>query len=122
MMLNSKAMVGLIKATPEKRYKSFLNTVTDLEEVWLLSSQTGQTTLTVDDFIHVLIWPREEFCKSMISDGQKPISIEIHHFLEECKALDDSIRFMVFPTNENSYVVTAKQLCLDIQEHLDELE
>ncbi len=120
-MLSSKAIAGLLKATPEKRYKSFLNMVADLEQVWLLSS-TDRETPTVKSITHMSLWPCKEFCELMVSTGQKPISIEIHYFLEQIKALNDSVIFMIFPTNENSYEVTAKQLCLDIQEHLDELE
>ncbi len=53
--------------------------------------------------------------------NDKPVSIEIHKFLEKCKTLDKSIRFMVFPTDVDTYVVTADRLREDIQEHLDEL-
>lgn len=121
-MLNSKAMNGLLNAPPDKRYKSFLNTVADLQEVWLLSSQDGEATLTLNGFIHVLLWPREEFCRLMMTHDQETMPIEVHDFLEKCKKLDNSTRFMVFPTKENSYIVTAEQLCRDIQDHLDEVE
>lgn len=121
-MLSEKAINGLIKASPEKRYKNFLNTVTDLEEVWLLYSENGYATADFDGFIHILLWPQKEFCKYNISKDKKPCSLEIHEFLEKCKDLDNSIRFMVFPTDINSYVVTAEQLCSDITEHLEEIE
>ena len=121
-MLNKKAIDGLTKASPEKRYRSFLNTVTDLEAVWLLLSEDGYATFDADGFTHVLVWPREEFCRFPLSENDKPVSIEIHKFLEKCKTLDKSIRFMVFPTDVDTYVVTADQLREDIQEHLDELE
>lgn len=121
-MLNSKAMEGLINSSPEKRYKSFLNTVADLEEVWLLSSKEGYATFDENDYINVLVWPRKEFCELFMSSDEKAVSIEIHKFLENCKKMEDNIRFMVFPNNFDSYVVTVEQLCLDIQEHLDELE
>ena len=121
-MLNKNAIEGLINSTPEKRYKSFLNTVTDLEEVWLLCSNEGYATFDEDGFINVLLWPQKEFCDYFISNNEEAVSIEIHDFLEKCKELDDTIRFMIFPTNVDSYVVTIEKLCLDIQEHLDELE
>ena len=121
-MLNEKAINGLTKASPEKRYKNFLNTVTDLEEVWLLSSKNGYATVEFDGFIHILLWPQKEFCKCVFSEDEKPCSFEIHEFLEKCKNLDNSIRFMVFPTEVDSYVVTAEQLYSDIAEHLEEIE
>lgn len=120
-MIGDKAIEGLLKADPQKRYRSFLDTVTDREEVWLLSSEEGEATVELDGVLHVLVWPRKEFCELMMSSDQ-PVPIEIHEFLEQCNSLDDSVRFMVFPTNENSYIVTAEQLCTDIQAHLDELE
>lgn len=121
-MLTEKAFNGLIKASPEKRYKNFLNTVADLEEVWLLYSEDGYVTIDFDGFIHILLWPQKEFCECFMSENEKPLSIETHEFLEKCKDLDSTIRFMVFPTDINSYVVTAKQLYSDITEHLEEIE
>ena len=121
-MLNDKALNGLIKASPEKRYKSFLNTITDLEEVWLLISKEGYALIELDGLMHVLVWPRKEFCEFLLSEGEKPISIEIHDFLNKCRSLDKTLRFMVFPTETDSYVVTAERLCEDIQAHLEEIE
>ena len=120
-MLNKKAIEGLLKTTPEKRYNSFLNTVTDREEVWGLIS-SDQNALAVNDDGCILLWSYKEFCELMLSPGYKPKAIEVHDFLEQCKALDHSVGFSIFPTKENSYVVSAEQLCSDIQEHLDELE
>lgn len=121
-MLNPKAIEGLIKSSPEKRYRNFLNTVTDLEEVWLLCSEEGYATYDMDGIIHVLIWPRKEFCECFRSIDEKVVSIEIHDFLKYCKEIDNNIHFMVFPTNNDTYIVTLDQLYVDIMEHLDEIE
>lgn len=56
------------------------------------------------------------------SPNYSPKLIEVHDFLEQSKALEDSTCFSIFPTHENSYIVSAKQLYADIQEHLDEVE
>ena len=96
---------GLRKASPEKRYKSFLNTVADVE-----------------GYIYVMVWPHREFCEFMQSEDEKPVSMEVHNFLENCSKLNASVRFMVFPTEANAYMVSAEQLCADIQDHLDEVE
>ena len=120
-MLNKEAFEGLLKTTPQKRYKSFLNTVTDREEVWGLIS-TDQKTLAVSNDGCIMVWPYKEFCELMLSPNYSPQVIEVHDFLELCKTLKKSACFSIFPTNENSYVVSAEQLCIDIQEHLDELE
>ena len=121
-MLDEKAIEGIMKAAPEKRYRSFLNTVADLEEVWFLSSVDGFATFDENEFIYVLIWPRKEFCKSFITGDEEPSSMEIHEFLKKCENLEKNVQFMVFPTDADSYVVTAKRLCLDIMECLDEIE
>lgn len=120
-MLNEKAINGLLRATPEKRYKSFLNTVTDLEEVFV-GFTPGENVFATDNNGLTLLWSHEEICELMLSSNQIPRSIEIHDFLEYCKSIDGSSMFSVFPTSESSYIVSAKQLILDIQEHLDELE
>ena len=39
-----------------------------------------------------------------------------------CESIGDSAMFSVFPTTENSYIVSAKQLMVDVNEHLDEVE
>ena len=36
---------GVRKADPFKRYKNFINTVADFEEVWLLDNGDGYATL-----------------------------------------------------------------------------
>lgn len=115
-------MNGLQHASAEKRYKSFLNTVADQEVVWLLKSEDGYSTFDVDGIIYLLIWPAQEFCEIIREDGEIPIAIEIHEFLEKCRSLDQHVKFMVFPTKRDSFVVSAEQLCFDIEDHLAEIE
>lgn len=120
--MDIKKFLGLQNASPEKRYKSFINTVTDREEVWLLLSEAGYVTFAADGIIYLFIWPEKEFCEILQTEGDIPIAIEIHDFLNKCKKLDRSIKFMVFPTEKDTYVVSSEQLCADIEEHLEELE
>ena len=121
-MNQAKALEELLKAPPEKRYKSFLNTVADLEKVWLLSSEDGFATYDDKEYIHLLVWPKKEFCLKFALETESPIDMEVHDFIERCNSLDDRTRFMVFPTLENTYVVTPEQLRLDIMEHLKQVE
>lgn len=124
-MLNSKAFEGIWNSDPEKRYHNFLNTVADLEEVWLSESNDGCTTFDIDDKIHIMVWPKKEFCErfiSQISENERAFSMEIHEFIEECESLDGSYSFMVFPTDKDSYIVSKDQLIEDIIAHLEELE
>ena len=117
-----KAFEGLWKASAEKRYKSFLNTVADSEKVWLLVSECGFATYDDKGYIHILVWPQKEYCLKFASPSEFPVDIEIHDFLERCKTLDDRTRFMVFPTFENTYVVSPEQLRLDIINQLERIE
>ena len=120
--MNNKALEGIKKASPEKRYKHFLSTVSDSEVIWLLSSSEGLTTYDFDGYVNVPVWSRKEFCSDFETEADKPFSMEIHEFLDECRSLEDCFRFMVFPTKENSYMVDKEQLCEDIEDFLDEIE
>ncbi|MBQ3099512.1 MAG: DUF2750 domain-containing protein [Clostridia bacterium] len=119
-MLSDKAKEGLVNASPEKRYKSFLTTVADREEVWILSSDEGCTTLDIDGYINIMVWPRKELCFSI--EGESPESIEIHDFLDYCEELDDSYRFMVFPTEVDSYIVSVEKMREDLEYYLSQVE
>ena len=120
--MNEKMYNGLMKASPEKRYKSFLNTVVDMEEVWILDSEEGCATLDFDGYIHILLWPRKEVCECLRTEGETPLSVGIDEFLEEFDKLGPNERFMIFPTEEDGYSVSADKLYADICEHLDEVE
>lgn len=120
--MNPKQFQGIINASPEKRYHNFLSTVTDNEEIWMAGTSEGQATIDIDGYIHILVWPLKEFCKFHLRPDEVPFSMEIHDFLELCEGFDDSIRFMVFPTDANCYNVSTKKLCADIQAYLDEIE
>lgn len=120
--MNSKKYYGLRNAPAAKRYKSFLNSVVDQEEVWLLQAEDGYATVDLDDTIYLMVWPAQEFCAFIQEEGEFPVAIEIHDFLEKCRDVDQSIKIMVFPTEKDSYIVTANQLCIDIEEYLAEVE
>lgn len=120
--MNKKMLEGLMNASPEKRYKSFLNTVVDQEEVWLLESDEGCVTIDLDGYIHVLVWPHKEFCEPFMGKNDQPIAIEVHAFIDDCKLLDQNMRFMVFPTQKDCYIISTEGLCHDLLEHLEEIE
>lgn len=121
-MINEKSFLGLRNASPEKRYKSFLNTVVDREQVWLINSKKGFVTINNDGVVFVPVWPRAEYSDYTIFEDEKPFPMEIHAFLEKCYNMEESTRFMVFPTERDAYVVTPSQLYSDIKEHLEEVE
>ena len=120
--MNEKQLQGMMSASPEKRYKSFLTTVADLEEVWLLSSKDGYATFDADGYINLLVWPRKEFAELFKNNDEEVVSMEVHEFVEQCENVEENIRFMVFPTYDNSYVVDSEKFINDINLHLDEVE
>ena len=61
-------------------------------------------------------------CDIITASNEEVTSIEIHRFLEQCEKTEDNIRFMVFPTDKDSYVATAEKLINDISASLDEVE
>ena len=85
-------------------------------------AEDGYATFDEDDTIHLMGWPEQEFCDFIREEGELPVSIEIHDFLEKCKTMDQSIKFMVFPMEKDSFVVSTDQLCFDVEEHLAEVE
>lgn len=116
---------GILHATPEKRYKNFISTVVDTENVWMLSNQQGFATIDKEDSIYLLVWPAQEYAKYFSKEeNDKPTAIEIHDFCDRCREIckDTNIKFMVFPTDENSFVINTEYLLYDIEEELDRVE
>lgn len=113
---------GILKASPEKRYKNFISTVADREEVWMLSNDDGYASIE-DDYINLLVFPEKEYAK-VFCDGEIPVPINIHDFCDRCSDLDpkSKIRFMVFPNGANAFVVDGEKIFNDIMEELDKIE
>ena len=61
-VLSEKAIEGLINASPEKRYKSFLNTVTDLEMIWIMPLVDEDDDSKTKN-IYAVLWPCKELSK-----------------------------------------------------------
>lgn len=113
---------GIIKAGPEKRYKNFIATVADLEEVWMLSSNDGFASFD-DDNINLLVFPTKEYAEKF-SDGEVPIAIDVHDFCNRCSSCnpEEKIRFMVFPNGKDAFVVDVEKMLYDISAELDKIE
>ena len=118
-----KRFEGIWTSSPEKRYRHFVNHVADWGKVWMLSSEDGFTALTVDGYIHLLVWPSEEFAKAF-DRTDYPVEIEVHEFCRRCNDIieQENIRFMVFPTDKNSFVVETEELLNDILAELELIE
>lgn len=120
--MNTKMFEGLKKATPEKRYKSFLTTVADREKIYFLSSKRGCAFFEIDGLEGMPLWPYKEFCQEFETEEDKLDYMDVHDFLEQCIEMEENVTFFVFPTEKNTYVVDKEELCQDIQEYLDQVE
>lgn len=109
--------------SPKKRYKHFVRFVADQESVWMLSNEDGFTTIDLDGYVNLLVWPSREFAVKYDSQDA-PVEIEVHDFCQRCEDLlaQENVRFMVFPTDKNVYVVSTEELLSDILYELDLVE
>jgi len=121
-MLSEKAILGMMAAPPEKRYKSFLNMAADTQQIWMLESEEGSAIMEADGYLYLLIWPAKEFAEFFREEGEEAVCMDIHDFLEQTLALGEAYRFMVFPAKGDTWIVTAQELCDDLQAALDEVE
>ena len=72
--------------------------------------------------IYAVLWPCKELSKYCSTECKGTVSMEIHEFLDSYKNLDETMQFVVFPTESDAYRVTWGQLYNDIVEHLEEIE
>lgn len=114
---------GLWNAKPQKRYKHFVSFVADQESVWMLANDDGFTTVDLDGYVNLLVWPSREFAVAYDSQDV-PVEIEVHDFCQRCEELlkQKNVRFMVFPTHKDVYVANTEELLSDILYELDLIE
>ena len=122
-MKNDKRFKGLWNASAEKRYKHFVTHTVDFESVWLLSNDDGYATIDVDGYIHLLVWPSKEFAEKYNKEDT-PVEMDIHEFCERCESMinEETIRFMVFPTDKDVWIISTEDLLNDLTEELELVE
>lgn len=115
--------LGLLLASPEKRFKHFITTAADTESVWMLYNADGYATIDIDDYVHLLVWSEKEYAHRY-DPALEAEEIEVHEFCERCRSIrpEDQVRFMVFPTDANAYVIPANDLADALEEELSLLE
>lgn len=114
---------GIMNAAPEKRYKNFISSAADNEEVWVLDNGEGYATLDQDGYISLIVYPSQE-AASVFCEGDEVVSIEVHDFVDNCeKNLEDpSFRFAVYPNGTDVFIVSTQQMLEDLLEELDLME
>lgn len=119
-----KRFFGILNASAKKRYRNFISTVADREEVWLLENGEGYATFDDEEKIYLLVWPEQDFAKWFSKEDENAVSIEVHEFCRRCLEMkdDSKIQFMVFPTEKDSWVVDTETILANILEELDRVE
>ena len=122
-MNNDKRFEGLWNATAEKRYNHFITYAVDYESAWLLANENGFATVDADGYIHLLVWPSKEFAEEYNKEDT-PVEMDIHEFCERCEEMmnEENIRFMVFPTDKDAWIVSTEGLLNDLTEELERVE
>lgn len=107
---------GVLNASPEKRYKNFISTVVDQEQVWVLSSEAGYATWDEDDIIRLIVYPTLDAAK-LFAGSDTPAAIEVHDFLSRCKTYmkNDHFGFMVYPNGSDAFIVSTEQMVDDLE-------
>lgn len=118
-----KRFQGILNSTPEKRYKHFLWFTADHESVWLLSNEDGYHTIDLDGVIYLLVWPEKTFAEAYNKEDI-PIELDIYDFCDRCREInkDDNIKFMIFPTSKDTYIINPEDLLNDLLEELSLIE
>ena len=100
-----------------------LSCVADQESVWMLSNDAGFTTIDLDGYVNLLVWPSREFAVAFDSQDS-PVEMEVHDFCQCCEEIleQKDVRFMVFPTDKDVYVASAEELLSDILQELELIE
>ena len=112
-----------------KRYAHTVKQVADWQQVWGLHGQGGWVSAADESGKPAfVIWPHAEYVKACVADvweGNVPMAIEVHEFLERILSslIEQQAMVAVFPTPTGSVVlVPAVQLDQDIRSELERVE
>lgn len=93
----------------DRQYVSFLDTIADKEQVWLIENEEGcYATIDENDMICLLIFAEKEDA-IRCAEENIPAVIEIHDFADRCRELlkepDQNINFFVYLSERGSMIV-----------------
>jgi len=126
-MLAQKQIEEILAKKPENRYKYFIKTVAEEEEVWGLADEEGWLLLEdeEDDTDVLAVFPNPEFAEIFREkDDFGEFQVEALDLYEFMEWLDDfekeKMKIAVFPTPDfQSAVMTPGRLKDDFQEQFD---
>ena len=124
--MNDKRFYGLLSASTEKRYKSFITTIADKERVYLLKNSDGYATIDMEDIVGLIVYPEKEYADYFKSqeEDESVETLSTKEFLNRCKDIidQDKIMFAVFPTEKNCYFAPVEKVYYDLLNELELIE
>lgn len=128
--LTPKELDEILARKPESRYKYFIRTVAEEEEVWGLTDEEGWLMLEVDGEKEdaIAVFPLESFAEVFRQagelDGFVVEALDLREFMEWLDDLEEKgIKVAVFPTpNFQSAVVRAAIVRDDFKAQFDKEE
>lgn len=126
-MLTPKQIEEIYAKKPEKRYKYFLQTIFEEEEVWGLADEEGWLLLEddEDDSDVIAVFPRAEFAQIFRDKGGfeefKVEALDLYEFVDWLEDFaEEKMKVAVFPTPDfESAVLPPDRIKLDLQELFD---
>lgn len=118
----------ILARKPESRYKYFIRTVAELEEVWGMADDEGWMMLEDDlDNTDVLpVFPHREFAELFYEQGEfgeayKVEPLDLYEFMEWLEDMaEQKIKVGVFPTPDfECAVMTPEKVMADLQTEFD---
>lgn len=126
MNRKEKELTMLWQAPIRKRYRNFIHTAADRNEVWMLGSPDGELQVEGAAGFGVCIWPRREFaerflCETNISESCVAFVVEAERFAEHLCSLSEreGCYVAVFPTPQNLCMTAAKDVLRDLTGELE---
>lgn len=101
---------GVWNAAAQKRYKNFVTTVADTEEVWFCES--GKLS----------VWPEESYAQKLFPT-EKIMCMDVHEFCSSVlEKFPETECIYVFPNDRDAALTKPGKLLFDIQNELDRVE
>lgn len=101
---------GVWNASAQKRYKNFVTTTADTEEVWFCEGSKFS------------VWPEQEYARKLFPTEEIEC-MDVHDFcgsvLEKFPANEC---IYVFPNDRDAFAAEPEKLLFDIQNELDRIE
>jgi len=134
MSLTTKQIEEIFAKKPENRYKYFIKTVVELEEVWgLMDAEEGWLMLEDDEDANssdvIAVFPNREFAeifsdKGDFNDEFKVEAIDLYEFMEWLEDFEgEGVTVGVFPTPDfQCAVMHPRRVADDLNELIEKEE